>query len=251
MCCTYLIPHSLSSSMTYVSSLLKILQRLKRKKKSLFCLLGSQQSKKHKDNVVQVVPYPVRQNKSLPRKVWRRNRACLFWSDTKLSLECGPVSPAVRPGADDHSLGKHKDILLCFLCLSHNWLNTFADYVAYLSLYVSINILCTWKCPCGPVLVETIDWQAKLHILPWIPPMSPGLFNGCTRNPESHLSLFKKKKKNENWFPSFTVISAQRLCGQEMCLPCQWFWATIHNAGWFSNRQPFWGGLNGPLCLSF
>lgn len=64
MCCTYLIPTSLSSSMTCVSSLLKILQRLKRKEKNLsFAFLAHSKVKKHKDNVLQVVPYPGRQNK--------------------------------------------------------------------------------------------------------------------------------------------------------------------------------------------
>lgn len=148
-------------------------------------------------------------------------RACLFWSNMKRSLECGPVSPAAKARRGWPWAGKAQG----YLALSQ---------MTYLHLYILINILCILKCGiCGPLTCpggnhRLTSWQ----VYPW-PPFMAVL--GTLHH------TFPVSENTENWFLSFTFLSAQSLCGQEICLPCQWFWGTINNAGWFSNKQPFEG----------
>lgn len=155
----------------------------------------------------------------------------------KQSQECGPLK--LRP-RDDRELGKHKDMLLCSLTTAR----TFADFLVHLHLYTHTYKYSLWNTEyCVWSLPLTRSGKAcQAYKCP------PDPFDGCTMNPASHLPLAENM---ENWFLSFTVISAQRLCGQEICLPCQWFRGAINNAGWFSNKQPFLRGFKGTLCLSF
>lgn len=72
MCCTYLIPHSLSSTMTYVSSLLKnpVQKKRQRRTKSASVFAVWAQRKVESTRRTQYKLYPILGDKaSLPPKV--------------------------------------------------------------------------------------------------------------------------------------------------------------------------------------
>lgn len=152
MCCTYLIPHSLSCSLTYVSSLIK--NCAKRETKGEQNNVSLQASSKV-ESIMYYKMYPIRWDKkkvSLSKRCEEEReseyaRACLFWSNVILSLECGPVSPAAKARRGWPWNEENTRITGYAFLLPHNWLNTFADYVAYLHFYTSINTPCIWKCP--------------------------------------------------------------------------------------------------------